>query len=199
MRAHRLAGEHGSRGRIVERDVVRGVPGGVDDVEVAASDRDPVAVAHGADPRRVDRQGLAVEGPHPRLPVGPGGARHEAGGVDQVGCASFVHPHGGPCVPAEQHPHAARVIEVDVGDDDVGEVAGAEADPLEAGLEGGGVGGGGGFHEDRLVAADHVHGVERVEAGRAGIDRRDRGGHLEGRGFRGAHAGSLAHGVGGRC
>ena len=81
-------------------------------------------------------------------------------GVAQVWHPALVGPHGGPGVGAAQGARTAGVIEMDVGEDDVRQIVGADTELGERLHDHVVVGAGAGFHQGRFGGRHQVDGVE---------------------------------------
>jgi hypothetical protein len=73
-----------------------------------------------------------------------------------MGGAAFVHPHGGLGELPGKRPHASGVVEVDVGDHDVGEIAGGQTDGVQPGRNGLHRGGRPRLHQCRLRPVEQI-------------------------------------------
>src|SRR5690606_32802576 len=157
-------------GRVDQADVVLGVAGRVVRGEAAAGAQvDLAGLAHRADPAGVGGAHLAEEHVQLVAPDHPGRA-HQPGGVGEVPGAALVHHDLGP----GEHPgdvaDAAGVVEVDVGDDDGGQVGGADAEGGQAVPEHLGRAGGADLHHAGPLGADQVAGGDARVAGHPGVD-----------------------------
>ena len=156
---------------VEERDVVGGVSRRVHDPERAVPELETVAVAHRTHAIRGRREHVAVERAHSCRAVGAGGARDQARRIDQVARADLVHPDLRARIRLEERPDAAGVIHVDVGDDDVGEVVGADAKGLEPRQDAIVIRLRPGLDEARLRRGHQIDGVELAFACHHGVDR----------------------------
>src|SRR5204863_3374568 len=112
---------------------VLGVAGRVHDLEgAAASQVDPVTLVHGAQPLLGHRRDRSPELRHALLPVDPGGAVPQPLGRTEVSGPFGVDVHRRRREPFGQTTGAPAVVEVDVGDDNVGQVAGIHTFVIES-------------------------------------------------------------------
>ena len=123
-----VAGEQRPLVGLEHRQVVLGVPGGVQQLQAAPAEVDDLAVLGRLDPGRLDRGEPAVDGLHQRA-VDPGRAGQQPRRVDQVPGPGRVHDHGGVGEGPDQVADPAGVVEVDVGDHDPGQVGRVEPGP----------------------------------------------------------------------
>jgi hypothetical protein len=192
VHAERVAREHRPRRRVGQRDLMRRVTGGEVDEELASADVDAVAV--GQSDQAVARHGLdrAEERVHLCLAVQARRARHEPRRIDQVRGAAFVDEHGCRREPIAEPAHATRVIEMDVRQDDLGEVVRTDAEPVEAGRDRLDGPRRSGLDERRAVTAHEVRGGVPFAAAVIRVDRGDPGLHLEGHRLHGASVSTAA-------
>ena len=122
----RVADEEQPALAVVQAEVVLGVPGRVDAGErPARADPDLLAVTQDAHPVGGRRRQPAVERVE-QVAVDEGGRADQAVGVHQVASPLLVDEHRRPGEGRGDVADAARVVEVDVGHDDGGQVGGAE-------------------------------------------------------------------------
>jgi hypothetical protein len=168
----------------------------MDHAERPGADRDAIAVGDRAEPIRVARERLAVEGAHPRLAVRARGACDQAARVHEVRGAAFVDPDARPGEPVEQGAGGARVIDVDVRHHDVREVGIADPERLERRDHDGGIGSGPDSTSAGSSPGEQVDGVQLALPGHARVDLSDAVGDDRIR-VEGLHIGQSRRGVGG--
>ena len=95
-------------------------------------DRDLLAVVEDVDPLGSGGVEPAVERVE-QVAVDHGRRAHEPGGIGEVAGAALVHVDGGVRERPGHVADAAGVVEVDVGDDDAGQVVGADPEGVELG------------------------------------------------------------------
>ena len=175
-----VADQQGARLLVEHRLVVLGVPRRLDQGElVAATEVDPLPVARGQDPRGVDGEHPPVEGVE-ELAVDPPGAVDETGGVDEVGGALLVDDHGRRGEVGGEIADRTGVVEVDVGEDDPGEIVGTHAEIVEAAAHRLGARPGPGLDEGGPRTLDEEAGGEAVLTPEQGVDLPDPRGDQEG-------------------
>jgi hypothetical protein len=127
---------------------MRGVAWGVEGGELEATDGDGIPVGEGGEFVRRDGEKFAPEGVHV-LAINAFGAHEEAFGIEQVGCANFVDVDVGALL--GQPPGSPSMIQVDVGEEDMGKVGWDKAVGFEGGGEGRDSRAGAGFDENPSV------------------------------------------------
>lgn len=155
-----------------------GVPRRVDHREGASADRDPRTIGEEADPVGGARQGLAVHRSHASLSIGSSRAGDQPPRVHQVRRSALVHPERGGREPLEESAGSTSMIDVDVRDDQVCEVRGADPERFERGQYDGPVRAGTGLDQGRFPGRQEIHGVQFAFTHHRGVDRGDAGGHL---------------------
>src|SRR3990170_1854110 len=128
VQARRVARVHAPVPRVEDRELVRRVPGGIEEPELVRAEVERVPVPDGDETVRRDRAH------RPELPglLGSEGrlrARDEPRRIDEVPEPALVHVHLRPRHRLEQEPCPACVVEVDVGDDEEIDVPWPEAEP----------------------------------------------------------------------
>jgi hypothetical protein len=132
----RVADEEQPALAVVQAEVVLGVPGRVDAGQrPARADPDLLAVTQHAHPVGGRRRQPAVERVE-QVAVDEGGRADQAVGVHQVASPLLVDEHRRPGEGRGDVADAARVVEVDVGHDDGGQVCGAETEGVQLGQDG---------------------------------------------------------------
>ena len=156
--------------------MVRGVSGRVEHGERAPAerDRDRRRRRHGRDPvgsHGTSRRRASASVPRRRCARC---SRAAASGSTRCGAPALVDPDGGRGVALEQRAGAARVVEVDVRDDDVREVVAPDAERVERrGEPIGPSAPGPRLDKAGLRSVEQVDGVQLSLAGHRGVDRRD--------------------------
>jgi len=150
-----VAGEEDPVGRLEEADVMRSVPRRFDGDEVdVGAEREGLAVRAGNDAVAVDREGFPVARGERRA-CGPH-AGDEARRIHEVGKPTRMHDEEGLRVREGEVSRAARVVEMDVRDEDVVDAKSAQSLKKTRGA-----GGRSCFDESRLRCAQEV-GAARV-------------------------------------
>ena len=126
-----IAREHRPGARVDERHVVRRMPGCLQDEEVAVAEGDRVRVLQRTNAAARDGLGRSEELAHLGFPPDARGARDQARRVDEVRCATLVHPDRGAREALGEPADPTRVIEVDVREHDVRELVGGHAERVE--------------------------------------------------------------------
>ena len=188
----RVPGECRAGPGVDERDVMRCVTWRVEDLELAVTHPDQVAVAERSHASVVHGLGWSEELPH--LPFTPdaSGARDESGWVDQVGRASLVDPHGCAREALGELTDSAGMVQVDVGEDDVGERARFDPQVIEGRGDRLDRCSGAGLDEGRFGGVEEVGGGVARPAPHEGVDRPDAVGDGEHDGWALLHRASLA-------
>ena len=148
-----IAHERHAAGGAVVAHVMRCVARRIRHVEIAAARRDALAAAQDGQSLRRHGKEFAPEPIHLVAPEARR-ARDELLRSDQVRCALLVDVHAQLRVLAHQRPRDARVIEVDVRQQNRAQIGDADARALELGAQ------------------------RRQRAGRAGVDERDPAGAI---------------------
>ena len=168
--AHGVADEEQAAERVVQAEVVLGVTRGVDRGEdPAGADDELLAVLQHVDSGRLGGGQPAVEGVE-QVAVDHGRGVDQPGRVDQVAGPLLVDVDGGLREGPGHVAHAAGVVEVDVGDHDVGQVVGRDAEVVQGGEQGGHRGLAAGLDQHRLGAVDQVPGGDPLPAPEEGVD-----------------------------
>jgi hypothetical protein len=185
MDAEGVPGEDGPRGGVRERHLVRGVARREVDQELAAPEIDPVAVGERAQPVARHRIDGAEEGSHLRLAVQAGRARDELRRLGEVRRAALVHVHVREGEAFAQAADPAGMVEVDVRDDDVGQIVRPDAESFEPGDDRFDRRSWSGLDERRSGRVEQVRGrvplaspVERVDGGDARLHLERHGLHV---------------------
>ena len=151
--------------------VVPGVAGRIDELERAASELKALAVLGHDHALRRDRDQLAVQPAVKRFAVDLDRARDQPGRIDQVGRTARVQ-HG-PGI--RQRPHQlagpARMVEVDVGQEQVVDLSAIDADFVERCEQPGGSRSGAGIDERRAAVVDHEVTRGETRAQVEGVDQ----------------------------
>ena len=173
MDPHGVSGEDRAAARVLEGDVMGGMARGVEHLQGPAAQVDLVPVDDGAQALR--RHGVhgAEERPEPLLAVDPARAGHQLGRVCQMRGAPLLDPYRGPGEVAGQRADPARMVEVDVGEHDVGQVLRPEVELGQAGQHRVDRGGGPGLDQRGLVPVQQVAGGHRGSPTHPGVDARD--------------------------
>ena len=167
-----VPGEQRPQVGLEHRQVVLGVPGGVQQLQAPAAELQDLAVLGRLDPGRLDRGQAAVHGVHQR-PVDPGRAGQQPLGVDQVPGPGRVDDHGGVREGPDQVADPAGVVEVDVGDHDPGQVGRVEAGLGHPGGDRPGDLGRPGLDQRRALAGQQEAGGDLRRAPHIGVDPGD--------------------------
>jgi hypothetical protein len=110
---------------------------------------------------------------HLGFPPDACGARDEAGRVDEMGRAALVHPDGGVREALGELTDAARVIQMDMGQHDVGELAGGHPERAERRGDRFDGRARSGLDQCRLRGLEEVGGGVASSAPHERVDRRD--------------------------
>src|ERR687897_1512175 len=176
--AHRIAGEQQPRVRVVQRQVVLGVPRRIDRGERAVGrDGDLLTVGQHVDALGRRRGEPPVEGVE-QVAVDHCRAVDELGGVDQVPSAPLVDVDGGVGERGGHVAHAPRVVEVDVGDRDAGELAGVDPEVDQGGEQRRYRRLAAGLDQHGGITCDEVAGRDLLPAAEQGVDLQDSGSDL---------------------
>jgi hypothetical protein len=168
--ADRVADEQRAEVGLEGRDVVLGVAGGVEQLQAPpATEVEDVTVGDAADPLDGDRGAVAVDGVV-QLAVDAAGAGVQPVRRDEMAGADLADDHRGPWERGGDVASAARVVEVDVAEHEVGEVAGAHSQTAQCGDHRADAERGPALHEGGPWRVEQVTGGDSIEAGRQRVD-----------------------------
>ena len=165
-----VAHEEQAAERVVQAEVVLGVPRGVDGREdPSGTDDQLVAVLEHVDPGGFGRRQAPVQRVE-EVPVDHGRRVDQSARVDQVAGPLLVDVDRGLREGEGHVAHPAGVVEVDVGDHDVGQVLGLEAQPVQRREQGGHRGLATGLDQGRLRSLEQIPGGDPLPAPQQGVD-----------------------------
>ena len=133
--------------------------GGEEDTQHVPSRLQRLAIGERDDPVFGHRHDLAPERVH-AVAVEPRGGTDQPRGIDQVRRADGMHEDLHVRLLAHDRPGAAGVIEMDVGDEDLGQLRGVESRRLDPGIERGESRGRSGLDQGQLVRSGQQVGVD---------------------------------------
>lgn len=139
--------------------VMGGVAGGVEGGELQGADRDGISVREGGEFVGGDGEEISPKGFH-RVAINAGGTDKETVRVEEVWRADFVDVDVGTLL--GQPACCAGMIQVDVGEEGVGDVRRGEAVGAEGGGEAGNGGAWAGFDEDAAAGMGNEEGGDGV-------------------------------------